>query len=58
MYNNDRCFVGIEGVEINVEDRKYFVRSVKDGDFWRLFLFGLYKVVVIKRGYFFVKRII
>ena len=58
MYNNDHCFAGIEGAEINVEDRSHPVRSAKDGDYWRLLLPGSYKVTVSKQGYFPVKRTI
>lgn len=58
MYNNDYCFAGIEGAEINVVGRSHPVRSAKDGDYWRLLLPGSYEVNVTKKGYYPAKRTI
>ena len=49
---------GIEGAEINVDQRNHPVRSAKDGDYWRLLLAGEYEVTVTKSGYTPVKRTI
>lgn len=51
-------FLGIKGVDINIYFRNYLVRSVRDGDYWRLFFFGVYKVIVSKRGYYLVEKIV